>query len=117
MSMLEELNTLGVDIEEALKRFMNNAALYEKMLKKLTSAVKGLEVMEYLQGGDYSKALENAHTLKGVTGNLSVTPLYKAYSDIVLMLRENNPDRAKEILADILPVQQKIISCIEDNQV
>lgn len=115
MSLINELEDLGVNTKDALNRFMNNSALYERMLKKLPTSVKDLEVMAYFEAGDYEKALSNAHTLKGVTGNLSITPLYDAYTEIVAFLRANNPEKAKEILANILPVQEKIIECIENN--
>ena len=38
MGMLEELGTLGVNIEEGTKRLMGNAALYEKMMGKIGRA-------------------------------------------------------------------------------
>lgn len=113
MDLISELQALGVNTHEAVERFNNNSALYVKMLGKFTGAVEGLEVMPYLESGDLEKAVTNAHTLKGVTGNLSLTPLYKAYTDIVALLRANDPDKAKQILSDILPVQSDIIACIE----
>ena len=45
MSMLDELKALGVNIEDALQRFMNNSALYEKMLGKLVNNVKDIKVL------------------------------------------------------------------------
>lgn len=116
MSKIDELRTLGVDIDEALQRFMGNGALYEKMLNKLINAVKDVQVLPCFEAGDYEKALENAHTLKGVTGNLSVTPLYKGYTEIVDKLRAGDPEKAREILDGILPVQEQILACIEKYQ-
>ena len=115
MSMLDELSELGVNIEDALQRFMNNSALYERMLGKLVNNVKEIKVLPAIEEGDYSTACDNAHTLKGVMGNLSITPLYKGYTQIVNCLRDNNPEEAKKILLDILPVQEKVIACIEKN--
>lgn len=116
MGKIDELKSLGVNVEEALDRFMGNGALYEKMLGKLTAAVRDVQVLPCFEAGDNEAALENAHALKGVTGNLSVTPLYKGYTDIVDELRAGNPDKARKILDDILPVQEKIIACIEKYQ-
>lgn len=116
MSKIDDLQSLGVNIEEALDRFMGNGALYEKMLNKLTSAVKNVQVLPFFEAGDYKTALENAHALKGVTGNLSITPLYKGYTEIVDELRADNPEKARKILDDILPVQEQIIACIEKYQ-
>lgn len=115
MSLMEELKDLGVDIDGGLKRFMNNSSLYERMLKKLVSTVNGLEVMPSLKAGDIDKAIENAHTLKGVMGNLSVTPLYEAYTKIVDLLRKNNSEEAEEILEKALPIQKDILDCIDKN--
>lgn len=116
MSLIDELKDLGINAEEALERFMGNASLYERMLGKLTAAVKENEVMPCFDAGNNEEALAKAHTLKGVTGNLSVTPLYSAYSDIVSLLRAGKPDEAKAQLELILPVQDKIISCIENHK-
>lgn len=115
MSMLDELKEMGVNIEDALQRFMNNSALYEKMLGKLVKNVREIEVLPSIEAGDYNAACDKAHTLKGVMGNLSITPLYKSYTQIVNLLRENNPDEAKTLLLETLPVQEKIIACIEKN--
>jgi type II secretory pathway predicted ATPase ExeA len=112
MSLLDELQTLGVDTDDALKRFMNNSSLYERMLKKLPKNVESLEVMPYLQSGDYAKALENAHTLKGVMGNLSIAPLYQAYTDAVALLRADDPSGATRAVRDAIPVQDAILACI-----
>ncbi len=115
MSMLDELKYLGVNIEDALQRFMNNSSLYEKMLGKLVNNVKDINVLPSIEAGDYTAACDAAHTLKGVMGNLSITPLYKSYTQIVNLLREDNPEEAKKILLETLPVQEKIIACIEKN--
>lgn len=115
MSMLDELKDLGVNIEDALQRFMNNSALYEKMLGKLVNNVRDIKVLPSIEAGDYNAAADAAHTLKGVMGNLSITPLYKGYTQIVNLLRDNNPEEAKKILVDMLPAQEEIIACIEKN--
>ena len=64
---------------------------------------------------DYTEALEKAHSIKGTAGNLSLTPIYESYSEILNLLRTDKPAEAKAVLAKVLPVQQEIISCIENN--
>ena len=56
---------------------------------------------------------ERAHAIKGTSGNLSITPVYEAYSEIMDLLRSDRPDEAKELLKKILPIQEEIVSCIE----
>ena len=64
---------------------------------------------------DYKEAIEKAHSIKGTAGNLSLTPIYESYSEILNLLRTDKPAEAKAVLAKVLPVQQEIISCIENN--
>lgn len=115
MDILEELRELGADIDEALDRFMKNEALYKRMLGKLPAHIEKLEVLSFIEAGDNKTALENAHTLKGVTGNLSLMPLFEAYTDIVALFRAEKPREAKARLLEILPVQEKIVECIKAN--
>ncbi|MCM1054407.1 MAG: hypothetical protein NC394_02695 [Bacteroides sp.] len=115
MDLMNELEALGVNTAEALQRFSGNSALYVKMLGKFTSAVKDLEVMPCFERADHEAALTNAHTLKGVTGNLSLTPLYDGYSEVVNLLRADKPDDAKTVMEGLIPVQEKILACIEKN--
>ena len=116
MSMVDELKELGANVDEAMQRFMNNAALYEKMLKKLPNMMKGKQVMEAIETGNIDGVIEIAHTLKGVLGNLSITPLYEAYTDIVALLRQNDMEKAKSILENSFPVEEKVAACIEKYQ-
>jgi HPt (histidine-containing phosphotransfer) domain-containing protein len=112
-SNLESLKSLGANIDEAMQRFMNNESLYERMLGKFVKNAAEVEVLTYFDSGDLKTALENAHTLKGVTGNLSLTPLYKGYTEVVALLREEKPDEARKALEELLPVQDKIVDCIK----
>lgn len=116
MDLINELEALGVNTQEALRRFSGNSALYVRMLGKLTAAANDLEVMPCLDKEDYEAAVSNAHTLKGVTGNLSLTPLYNAYTEITNLLREQKYNDARAALEKILPVQNDILSCIEKSK-
>lgn len=113
MSLLEELKTLKVDVEEGTERLMGNAALYERMLKKFSDMIKKSVISPDFDNNNYNEITEKAHALKGACGNLSITPLYKGYTEIVNLLRANEPEQAKARLKELLPVQEEIIKCIE----
>lgn len=113
MDLISELDALGVNTKEAIERLNNNSAFYVKMLGKFTAELENHPVMPYLESGNYEEAVAHAHTLKGLTGNLSVTPLYTAYTEIVALLRSNEPEKAKKLMADTLPIQSEIAACIE----
>lgn len=113
MNLLEELNVLGVNTEEALARMNGNVSLYERMLVKFAVMMKNSLVQPDFDCNDYADITEAAHAIKGTSGNLSVTPIYEAYSEIVRLLRANQPEQAKEVLEKVMPVQTKIVDCIE----
>lgn len=113
MGVLEELKVLGVDVDEALERLNGNEGLYTRLLGSLTGTLRDYYVQPDFDGTDYSEVTERAHAIKGASGNLSVTPLYEAYTEIVTLLRAGQPEPAREILVKILPVQEEIVRCIE----
>lgn len=113
MSLLEELEGLGVNIEEALRRLNGNEALYQKLLGSFTKTIESYYVPIDFNGNDYGEVTEKAHAIKGTSGNLSITPVYEAYTRIVDLLRAGQPEEARAVLEKILPVQDEIIRCIE----
>ncbi len=113
MSLLEELKDLGVNIDEAVERFMGNQSLYEKMLKKFPDMLNKASINPDFDCNDYTEVIEKTHAVKGAAGNLSLTPIYEAYTKIVDLLRNGQPEQAQIILKEIQPVQAQIIACIE----
>lgn len=113
MSLLEELKILNVDVEGAISRLNGNASLYEKLLYKFVDMLKVLDIDPDADENTYIEATEKIHAVKGAAGNLSITPLFEAYTEMLHLLRENQPAQAKEVYAKIFPVQKDIIHCIE----
>ncbi|WP_321015130.1 Hpt domain-containing protein [Eisenbergiella porci] len=75
--------TYGVDYDATLRRFAGNMALYLRVLGMLPND-KSLEKLgAAIDSGDLDNAFEAAHTLKGVAGNLGLTPLCEAVHTIV----------------------------------
>lgn len=112
MGMIEELQAMGADTADALTRFMGNGSLYERMLKKLPKVVDDTPVLEYANSGDFETAISNAHALKGVTGNLSLTPLFTNYTKIVDLYRSGEYEQATKLLSETVELQQKFLDVI-----
>jgi HPt (histidine-containing phosphotransfer) domain-containing protein len=73
--MADEL--VYINFDEGIKRVMNNAKLYVKLLAKFKTDTNLDELVAPLGAGDYEKAQVAAHTLKGVSANLSLAELFK----------------------------------------
>lgn len=83
----ETFETYGGDYRETLDRFLGDESLYLRILDMLFQD-KNLDALRAsLQSGDLAAAFEAAHTLKGVTGNLGLAPLYEAVCHVVEPLR------------------------------
>ncbi|MCI9581972.1 MAG: hypothetical protein HFF34_11495, partial [Oscillospiraceae bacterium] len=53
---------------------------------------------------------------KGVTGNLSLTPVYNGYQNALTLLRGGQAAAAREELERLLPIQANLIDCIQRSQ-
>lgn len=114
MGLLEQLESIGVDVQDGLKRFKNNEQLYTMMLVELTKSLKETQALPDYYKGDYEAALLQAHTLKGMTGNLSVTPLYEGYARAVDLFREGKPKEAGKVLEQLVVTRDLVIAYIEN---
>lgn len=114
MSLTDELKDLGVNVNEGLDRVMGDSSLYEMMLGMFLSSVQENPVaLEDFDGASLDEVIKRIHMLKGVTGNLALTPLFTAYNQALVLLRAGDAAQAKKEFAGMLPVQEKIIDCIK----
>ena len=67
----EALKRNGIDYDGAMERFGGNAALYERLALKFLDDAHFAALEQALADGDVDTAVREAHTLKGVAGNLS----------------------------------------------
>ena len=56
---------------------------------------------------------ERVHALKGAAGNLGMTPLFDEYVKILALIKADNMEAVPEAIKEMLPIQEKIITCIE----
>ncbi|MDR0998123.1 MAG: Hpt domain-containing protein [Treponema sp.] len=71
-----------INFDEGLKRMMNNTKLYVRLLSKFKADTKLDELSAQIEAGDYEKAQIEAHTIKGVAANLSLTELSEKIRDL-----------------------------------
>ena len=84
---LDDLKAFGVDVEDGLRRCMNNEEFYLRLVESEKNDQKFDALQEAVEAGDLDAAFEAAHSLKGVTANLALTPLSEPLSEITELLR------------------------------
>ena len=90
MLTIEKLKEFGADTEEGLSRCMGNRDLYLRLVSKVADHPDFELIGERISCHDLSGAFESAHALKGVLGNLSLTPLYDKVCEITELLRNQS---------------------------
>ena len=87
MITIEKLNSFGADTADGIKRCMNDENFYLRMVAMGLDGKYFNSLEKAIEAHDLQAAFEAAHTLKGVYGNLALTPLYNLVSDVVEDLR------------------------------
>lgn len=116
----KQLEECGADVEGTLKRFMNNDAIYQKFLGKFPNDPNYANLGTNLEAGAFEEAYKCAHALKGVVGNLGLTPIFEKVSTLVEELRNKTSEevdaaRANELWQEIKTVYEQFIVIINEN--
>lgn len=103
---IEQLKALGCNTSEGLARCMNNESFYLMLVNKFISTTDLSKLENALRENDLETAFKEAHSLKGVAGNLSLTPLFNVLIEMVEPLR-NKEEK------DYLPLYNKLKELFE----
>lgn len=112
MLTIEKLNEFGVDTKEGLTRCMNNQKFYFRMISMGLSNDSFEKLGEALKENKLDEAFEAAHALKGVLGNLALTPIYLPLSDMTEMLRAKEDADYVKMYEPIMKLRNELLAMI-----
>ena len=113
--LLDELEAYGVDLAVTLDRFIDDEELYVSCLETFQAETGFGDLRNALDAGDYAAAFDAAHTLKGVTGNLGLTPLFEVVCGMVETLRSGENEDLEGRYAAIMAEKEKVDRILSDN--
>ncbi|MBO6114958.1 MAG: Hpt domain-containing protein [Lachnospiraceae bacterium] len=87
MLTIDALKKYGANVEEGLTRCINNEALYLRLVGTVVDEKNFDKLRNALEEGNPDEAFEAAHALKGVLGNLALTPIYDKVVEMTELLR------------------------------
>lgn len=87
MPTIEDLKNYGANTDEAISRLMGNESFYLMLIPKIFDDKNFEALSTGIKEGDLGKAFDAAHSLKGVLGNLELTPILKPMVEITELLR------------------------------
>ena len=78
----------GFDKDGALERFLGDEELYVSCLNSFVKDLEISDLEEAISKKEYKKVFEISHSIKGVSGNLGLNPIFSSSSDIVELVRK-----------------------------
>ena len=104
-----------VNEEEGKKRVMNNAKLYVRLLTKFKTDTNLDGLIASTEAQDWEKAQGEAHTIKGIAANLSLTELFNQALALETQVKEKslNPEsleNLKTCFGETLNEVEKVIA-------
>lgn len=116
MDINEVLAELAIDKNRIQQTFSGNMNLYKRFLVKFVNDPTFTSLCDAVESNDLHAIEIAAHTLKGITGNLGLEPLFNFSTDILSCTRNGNEsgiallmEQAKEEYDRIIPYIQKIV--------
>ena len=88
MLTIEKLKDFGANVEEGVARCMNDSNFYITLVNMAVPDEQLNALEEALAKKNLDAAFEVAHALKGMYGNISLTPIYKPLSEMTELLRK-----------------------------
>lgn len=109
-----ELEGAGVNVEETLRRFMNNEMLMIKFLRKFVDDENMNKLRTLIADKHYNEVLPVAHTLKGVSGNLGLIKLYEIFSRMCQDCRNDQYEDLDGLFAQAEANYSKVVEAIKN---
>ena len=110
MLTIQGLKDLGVNTDEGLARCLNNEAFYFRLINMALNDAAYDSLRASFDAGDDKKAFEDAHKLKGMLGNLSLTPIFDPVSELTEILRGNADGDKEALYAEIVKQRDALIA-------
>ena len=108
-----KLKEAECDVEGALARFLDDEDLYVQFYGELLKDEAFNNLGVAIEEGRLYEAFEFAHTLKGIIGNMGLTPMFNVVCDIVEPLRINTDDGVKENYEKLLALREQFSGFID----
>lgn len=110
---VDNMNRKTIEYESGLYRFMNSKDLYDKFLKDFLFDKTFSQVKKAFEEKNLDELKNTVHTLKGISGNLSMSALYNACSEAMTYMRSKNELISNELYAKISLAYDEVIIELE----
>jgi len=113
MTLVEFYEKSGAEYKEVLGRLGNSERLLRKYLGKFLDDQTYERLDEAIAEENWDDILRQAHTLKGVSSNLSLTGVLKYSSEIVAAIRANEREKVLPLMEELRKSYAETIDWIQ----
>lgn len=110
---IQDLKDFGANTDEGLARCINNEDFYMKMVRMAVNDGGYASLAAALEKKDLKAAFEAAHSLKGILGNLALTPMFEPASEMTELLRAGKDIDYTPYLEEIMKQHAKLVKICE----
>ena len=110
--IIAALKDRGCQIDEAMPRFLNDTTFYVTLLAQVPAEPAFEELGKQLKANDLKGAFESAHTLKGMLGNMGLTPLFDLACAIIEPLRIGKRDNVDSNYAKLMAKKDELFALL-----
>lgn len=110
----EILIEAGIDVDGGIERCMGNEALYKSLMKRIWQDANYHNVLAGVKEQDEEKTLQAAHTLKGISGNLGFTRLFRVTEEIVNLIRGGSFGEVEDKMPEFTQKYEEILHALEE---
>lgn len=104
----------GVNVDEAMQRFMNNEKLMERFLKKFETDPSYANLVKAIEEKDCDKAFAESHTLKGISGNLALGVIQKLVSEQTDHFRGKDFEAGAAMMPQVTQAYENALGAIKE---
>lgn len=104
-----KLGAYGIDLPDAMDRMDDDIDLYQRLAFKYLDNTNYVDLVAAMEVQDFDAAYAAAHTLKGVSGNLSLAKLYKDAAAVSDALKQGEYQAAEKMMPDVKEAHEKAV--------
>ena len=109
MLTVENLREYGANVDEGISRCLDDEEFYIELVKSVIPDKRFDELKAAIAEKNYDKAFEVAHALKGMYGNISITPIYEPVCEITELLRDRKDTDYSVLIAKAEEQKAKLV--------
>ena len=114
MLTIDTLKEFGADTDEGMGRCFCKVDFYLKLVRIVPGEANFDKLADAIRADNLDAAFEHAHALKGVLGNLSLTPIYNPVCEMTERLRAREQTDYLPLLTEILEKREQLKQLCDD---